>query len=77
MDRGDLTFTRNGRGSILTPFLEKSHPLALTVEAPEVATAAGAVATVPRPVVAVAAPFYAGASKQMNQRGTLLLGRSH
>lgn len=54
--------------SCLTPLLEQTHPLTLAIGTPEVATAAGAVTTVLRPVVAVAAASYAS---------SLLLRRPH
>jgi len=68
------TTTERGKSrrtkSPLAPFLEEAHPLALAIGAPEVAAAAGAVAAVLGPVVAVAAAPYAGSPKQVYQRGT-------
>lgn len=54
----------------LAPLLEETHPLTLAIGAPEVATAAGAVAAVLRPVVAATSASYAGSPIQVYQRGT-------
>lgn len=47
------------KGGSLAPLLEETHPLTLAIGAPEIAAAAGAVAAVLRPVIAVAPASYA------------------
>lgn len=63
-----------GGGNCLAPFLEETHPLTLAIGAPEIAAAAGAVAAVLRPVIAVAATPYASPPVQVSpvqyRRGT-------
>jgi len=58
------------KGGSLAPLLEETHPLTLAIGAPEIAAAAGAVAAVLRPVIAVAPASYASPPKQVYQRGT-------
>lgn len=43
----------------LAPLLEETHPLTLAIGHPQIATAAGAVAAIVRPVIAIAAAPYA------------------
>lgn len=59
-----------GEEDPLAPLLEETHSLALAIGAPEVAAAAGAVAAVLRPVVAITATPYASSPIQVYQRGT-------
>lgn len=59
-----------GAVTVLTPFLEQAHSLAPAIWPPQIASAAGAVTAVFRPVVAVSTPWYAGPPKQVDQRGT-------
>lgn len=61
---------RGREGDSLAPFLEETHPLTLAIGAPEITAAAGTVAAILRPVIAVAAASYASPPKQVYERGT-------
>lgn len=61
---------REREGDSLAPLLEETHPLTLAIGAPEITAAAGTVAAVLRPVIAVATASYASPPKQVYQRGT-------